>query len=104
MLGEPSREYRKVLHADDVGTRIEHMMQLQELWSTAYGILTRPSLFHTDLEKARAVQLEIALDLLQHHLEAEYNLVQYAKEINDLPKPSPKRNPPDDFVTHRDTV
>ena len=83
MLGEPT--YQKVLHSDDVGTRIEHMMQLQELWSTAYGILTRPSLFHTDLEKARAVQLEIALDLLQHHLEAEYNLASYAREINDPP-------------------
>ena len=83
MMGEPT--YRKVLHGDDMGTRIEHMMQLQDLWSTAYGILTRPSLFHTDLEKARAVQLEIALDLLQHHLEAEYNLASYAREINDPP-------------------
>lgn len=81
MLGEPT--FRKVLHGDDMGTRLEHMMQLQDLWSTAYAILTRPDLFHTELEKARAVQLEIALDLLQHHMEAEYNLVSYAKAIND---------------------
>ena len=99
MLGEPSREYRKVLHGDDVGTRLSHMMELQDLWSTAYMILTRPDLFHTDLEKARAVTLEIALDLLQHHMEAEFNVTQYAKAINDA-----KHDPPDDFVTHRDTV
>ena len=83
MLGEPT--YRKVLHGDDVGTRLSHMMELQDLWSTAYMILTRPDLFHTDLEKARAITLEIALDLLQHHLESEYNLSSYAREINDPP-------------------
>ena len=101
MLGEPT--YRKVLHSDDVGTRLQHMMDLQMLWSDVYGILTRPNLFHTELEQVRALQLEIALNLLQNSLEAEYNLVQYAKEINELPKPK-KNNPPDDIVTHRDTV
>jgi len=29
MLGEPT--YRKVLHGDDVGTRLSHMMDLQML-------------------------------------------------------------------------
>jgi hypothetical protein len=84
MLGEPI--YQKVLHADDVGTRIEHMMQLQNVWSTCYAIVTTPNRYHTDLEEARAKQLQIALDLLQHHMEAEFNLVSYAKDINDLPK------------------
>ena len=81
MLGEPT--YRKVLHGDDVGTRIEHMMQLQELWSTAYGILTRPNLFHTKLEQARALQLEIALSLLQNHITAEFDETRYAVVINE---------------------
>ena len=101
MIGEPT--YRKVLHGDDVGTRLSHMMELQDLWSTAVGILTRPDLYHTSLEEERAKNISIALDLLQHHLEAEYNLISYAKEINNVPKPNTK-NPPDDFVTHRDTV
>jgi hypothetical protein len=61
-------------------------MDLQQLWSDVYGILTRPTLFHTELEKARALQLEIALDLLQCHMEAEYNSIQYAKAVNDLQK------------------
>ncbi len=101
MLGESTN--RKVLSGDDIGTRLNHMMELQDLWSTAYGILMRPDLFHTDLKKERAKALGIALDLLQHHLEAEYNLTNYAKEINDLPKP--KNDPPDDdIVTFRDTV
>lgn len=95
--------YPKKLSGDDVGTRIQHMMDLQDLWSTAYGILTRPDLYHTQLEKERAVYINIALTLLQHHLEAEYNSASYAKEINNVPKPDTK-NPPDDFVTHRDTV
>jgi hypothetical protein len=103
MLGEPI--YKKVLHADDVGTRLEHMMQLQDLWSTSYGILTRDNFYHTGWEYNRAAALGIALDLLQHHMEAEYNLTQYAKEINDLPKPTTKQDPPpDDIVTFRDTI
>ena len=82
MLGDSG--YAKKLHGDDVGTRLTHMMELQELWSAAYGILTRPNLYHTDLEKERAKNLGIALDLLQYHMEAEYNETLYAKEINDL--------------------
>ena len=81
MLGEPT--YRKVLHGDDIGTRLSHMMDLQQLWSDVYGILTRPNLFHTELEQVRAMQLEIALNLLQNHLESEYNIVQYARTINE---------------------
>ena len=94
--------YPKKLNAgDDVGTRLQHMMELQDLWATAYGILTRPDLFHTPLEEERANIIDIALSLLQHHMEAEYNLTSYAKEINNA---KPKTDPPDDFVTHRDTV
>lgn len=83
MIGEP-RNY-KPLHPDDVGTRLEHMMELQNTWNTVYGMLTRPG-YHTALEKERAGQLEIALSLLQHHMEAEYNPTSVAKVINNLPK------------------
>jgi hypothetical protein len=75
---------RKALHAEDVGTRIQHMMELQEVWSDCYGILTRPNMYHTQLEEERAKQLSIALDLLQHHLESEYSLTRYAKVINEV--------------------
>ena len=83
-MGDPM--YHKQLHGDDVGTRLSHMMDLQQLWSDVYGILTRPTLFHTELEKARALQLEIALSLLQNHITAEFDETRYARVINDLPK------------------
>jgi hypothetical protein len=86
MLGEPA--FRKALHGDDVGTRLQHMMDLQDVWSVVYGILTTDH-FHTELEKERAGQLKIALDLLQHHMEAEFNTTNYAKVINEgMPKES----------------
>jgi hypothetical protein len=100
MFGEPT--YRKVLHGDDIGTRLSHMMELQDLWSTAYGVLTRPYIWHSPLEELRAKEIEMALDLLQHHMEAEYNLTQYAKEINEVSKP--KKDDPPDTVTFSDTV
>jgi hypothetical protein len=100
MMGEPTGGF-KVLHAEDIGTRIEHMMQLQNTWSTCLGILTRPG-YHSPLEEIRAKELETALDLLHHHLTAEYNETSYAKEINDLPKP--KKDDPPDSTTYLDTV
>jgi hypothetical protein len=90
MLGEP--HYDKLLNAEDVGTRIQHMMDLQELWSTAYAILTRPNIYHTPLEEERAKALHIALDLLQNHLEAEYSETTYARTINELQKRSMETN------------
>lgn len=77
--------YPKKLNADDVGSRLSHMVELHDLWNTAYGILTRPDLYHTDLEKERAKILQVSLDLLVHHLESEFNISVYAREINDPP-------------------
>ena len=95
MLGEPSSGF-KVLHAEDVGTRITHMMELQNTWSTCLGILTRPG-YHSPLEEIRAKELETALDLLQHHLTADYNETSYARSINEIPVP-PLTNPPKDDI------
>ncbi len=102
MLGEPSREYRKVLHGDDVGTRLSHMVELYDLWNKSGRVRMPYAVFHTDLEKARAVTLELALDLLSHHIESEYNLTNYARTINDLSKPNSK--PDDPPITYRDAV
>ena len=84
MMGEPTGNYRKVLHAGDVGTRLSHMVELHDLWNTCYGILTRPDLFHTPLEEERAKQLEVAITLLSHHMQAEYNEITLAQEINNI--------------------
>jgi hypothetical protein len=90
MIGEPTGGF-KSLKAEDVGTRLQHMMDLQDQWSTAYGILTRPG-YHSKWEEDRTKALETALGLLQHHMEAEYNGTTYARTINDLPK-NPKEIP-----------
>lgn len=80
------------LSSDDVGTRLEHAMDLQNVWSTALGILTGPG-YHTELEKLKATRLEIALALLQNYMEMGYNATSYAKEINNLPTPITVRCP-----------
>lgn len=84
MIDDSIRRYK----ADDVGTRMQHYMELQEMWSTAYEIVTRENVYHTELEKEQASQLTVALTLLQRQLEAEYKSTAYAKEINSLPKPT----------------
>jgi len=86
MIGEPVHLYG----SEDVGTRMEHLMELQDIWSSCYAVLTRPNIHHSDIEKARALSLEIGLDLLQHFMETWYNHLPYAKEINNLPKDATK--------------
>lgn len=82
----------KNLSGDDVGTRLEHAMDLQNVWSTALGIRTSPG-FHTQREKEQAECLEIALALLQNYMEMGYTGTNYAKEINNLPVTASKRCP-----------
>ena len=84
MFGE-SRNHKALSHGD-VGTRIEHLMELQDFWSTAYSIMTAKNTWPSTIEIERAKQLQTALDLLQNVLEKEYNFTIYAIEINDLPK------------------
>jgi hypothetical protein len=98
-----------IVDMEDYGKRLDHLMQLQNTWSTVYARLTAPNIFHTDLEKARALSLEIALDLLQYYMEMGYTDVTYARDINALPKnpkeiPDDKKHISEPFTTHRDTV
>lgn len=80
MSGEP-----KMYNSDDIGTRLKHMVDLHDMWSTAYAYLTTDG-WHSDLEKSRANELRCALDLLNHHMQAEYGETYYARAINNLPK------------------
>ena len=107
MFGETRNH--KALSPGDVGTRIEHLMELQDFWNTAYGILTAKNTWHSTVEIERAKQLQTALDLLQNVLEKEYNFTIYAIEINDLPKnakeiPDAKKDGPTDLGGYRNTV
>lgn len=70
---------------DDVQTRMQTLMELQDIWSHGLQILTTKG-WHSDLEKQQASYLTIALELLAQQLETEYSPKTYAMEINKLPK------------------
>jgi len=74
---------------NDVGKRIDHLMALQDLWSTALCILTTGT-YHTEEERLQVQEIEIALRLLANHMQNDYDQTGYAIVINSLP-----RNPED---------
>jgi hypothetical protein len=74
-----------VYDMEDVGKRIDHLMALQDLWSTALCILTAGTYHSTD-EMKQAEELEIALKILECHLKSQFNQTVYAKVINELPE------------------
>jgi len=77
----------RIISMDDVGTRMEHMADLHDLWSFAYGQLTTDR-YHTGDEDHQAGELNIAIDLLVHHMQSEFKPTTYAQVINNLKKPS----------------
>ena len=73
---------------DNVGRRIEHLSDLQNLWGFALGLLLAGT-YHSPEEREQAAALEIALDLLERHMSYAYaydNQHYYAQMINQLPK------------------
>jgi hypothetical protein len=78
----------KTYSMEDVGTRMQHMMDLQDLWSFAYAVLTTPNIWHSERENVQAMELAVGIDLLNYHLQAEYKDTPYARVINGLPKPN----------------
>src|ERR1019366_6707363 len=75
----------KLMTGADVGSRLEHLADLQLLWGFGLEILTVGS-YHTEQEVKQAHDLEIALELLEIHISLYYPLTSYAKEVNDLPR------------------
>jgi len=75
----------KTYSMDDVGTRAEHLADVQDIWSTALSILTIGTYHSTD-EKRQAQELEVALKLLENHMTYNYDQIVYAKVINALPQ------------------
>ena len=69
----------------DVGTRLEHLADLQELWSFALGIETAGG-FQSVPSVERSQKLEAALNLLEAHMMNDYKPTVYAYDINTLPK------------------
>jgi hypothetical protein len=85
----------KLYAMEDVGTRLEHLADLQDLWSGGLAMLLSGT-YHSALELEQVEKLEIALKLLENHMTHAYSDVKYAKDINELPRNPediPKENP-----------
>ena len=88
----------------DVGTRLDHLADLQELWSFALSIETMGQ-YQTEPSMERAAKLEGALQLLTAHMMNDYSATTYAQEINNLPKDARDiKGPDDDDATGTSTV
>jgi hypothetical protein len=68
----------------DMGRRIDFLMQLQDLWSVAFGMLTQG--YMSEADRVTAMKLQYALELLNAHLINDYDCRPYAQTINQLPK------------------
>jgi hypothetical protein len=70
---------------DDVGTRLQHLADLQDLWSFAVGIETAGQ-YQTEPSIERTKKLQGALELLEAHMMNDYSPTTYAQVINNLPR------------------
>jgi hypothetical protein len=79
----------KTLRMSDIGTRLDHLMELQELWSIGVAIarkLKDQGSYQAETERKMEEELEIALKLLAAHMQKDFPDTDYAREINNLPK------------------
>lgn len=77
----------KEMGMTDVGTRLEHMTDLYEMWSEGLLILENSEKrYSTPLGAAQLQELRHALQLLWFHMAKDYNQYAYSIEIARLPK------------------
>lgn len=77
-------------------------MQLQELWSTGLALCTQN--YQTEMDKHRAKELVTALELLNAHMQKDFSSVDYAREINSLPKDAKEIKDVPKITTWHDTL
>lgn len=76
---------------DDYGRRLDHLMDLQELWSTGLAIARRAKdseSYQSEAEIKTEAELEICLKYLGAHMEKDFleSRTEIARVINELPK------------------
>lgn len=71
---------------EDIGKRIDHLMELQKWWADGLAILSSKG-HHSPLEKEIAKELKICLENLYLYITKDYRQTYYAKEINELKSP-----------------
>lgn len=70
----------------DVGTRMEHLMDLQEMWSSGLAaMLSSESSHHSEVGQKIVKKIEGALDLLEGYLRGVKDVDYYCKLIDNLP-------------------
>ena len=87
------------LKAEDSGNRLDHLMELHDLWSWSLAMCLRGT-FHTDLEKAQQEKLEVALEMLNHIIMGYEGNTAVPQIINSLPKNA--KDVPDDTLRIND--
>ena len=83
--GEHINNVIKTGSMDDVGTRLQFLTELYELWQTGIDILDRYDANTSDYQEKRA-ELVHARDLLMFHMKKDFSYDAYRKEIDTLPK------------------
>jgi hypothetical protein len=74
----------KELKMSDIGTRLEHLSDLYDLWKRGLEILSSGVI--TSGEDERKKELEIALQMLWFHMNKDYDPRLYITTVNALPK------------------
>jgi len=74
----------------DVGTRMDHLNDLKDLWEHALNLLNvREPRYLSANEKATQVRLMHALELLNDHLTKDYVEWRYRAAVNDIGRNGP---------------
>ncbi len=81
--GEKVNNLSKV-SMDDIGSRMHHLTDLYDLWTTGLDVIERFDKHHPFYE-ARKKELESALRLLNYHMQKDYSENLYRQAVDTLP-------------------
>lgn len=75
------------LNPNDVGTRLQHHIELFEVWNAALEIVkASEARFPTKIGQERIKSLTYAVELMQRMMQMDYNERAYSSEINSIKK------------------
>lgn len=77
----------KKLTMEDVGTRLDHLADLYDMWNEGLTIAENSEKRHsTPMGAAQVRELQHAVQLLWYHMTTDYDSFQYSTVIARLPK------------------
>lgn len=76
----------KTMRMEDVGTRLEHLTELYDMWNEGLTIAENSEARHsTPIGAAQLVELKHAVQLLWFHMTKDYDRFQHSTVIDRLP-------------------